>query len=102
MKLLEQRHAAFYDAVCEAARHAGLRAEPYSGRGMYGRHCLSVTYGNPSELMALGWCLAKEGYDARHMPTTREDSMAMDVVVYWPDVEVVEEVTDLDADAEED
>ena len=102
MKLRNQKHAAFYDAVCEAARHCGLRAEPYSGRGMYGEHCVSVEYDDSKQLLELGMRLAAEGLRPSQIPDTAGDSMGLGAVIYWPAVLVEEEATDLDADYEED
>ncbi len=54
----------------------------YSGRCMYGHQCLGVTVPSSGAAFELGQLLHE--YDS--MGRTLSDSMGLDVIVYWPQV----------------
>lgn len=65
--------------VCEAL---GIDYDPYySGRGMYGATCFSIT-GQTRDLLAFLRALPDEVGDELVDPST--DSMGYDIVFYWP------------------
>ncbi len=53
----------------------GLVPIPYSGRGMYGAHCVATIVGRGGDLEDL----RKAGATVDHM--------GLDYVVYWPDIQ---------------
>jgi hypothetical protein len=65
--------------VCE---DLGIEYDPYySGRGMYGATCFSIT-GKTSDLVRFLRALDDETADELVDPST--DSMGYDIVFYWP------------------
>lgn len=99
MKLIKEKHADFYAYIIDVCRGLGYRAEPYSGRGMFGKHCISVTLPDDNEIFRLGSGLRTYGYEGT-LPHLKTDGMAGEIVAYWPEVEVEEEDSDL-GDGEE-
>ncbi len=69
----------------------------YSGRGMYGRKCVGITGSMGDCLSVLGELIkeAKEEAGFDDMVDTllgfRQDSMGRDVILYWPELEDIEE-----------
>lgn len=63
----------------------------YSGKGMYGRRCLAIT-GKIGDAMAfVGGLLQEEpSWDVEQLKEVYMDSLGMDVVVYWPGIQVAE------------
>lgn len=84
-----------------------FKIREYSGRGMYGRHCLSIVTDHHSvhsfELaLQLGRAAADSGrFDEVEdaISDTREDSMGLGTVIYWPSIPYVKGD---DSDDEED
>lgn len=76
----------------EALEDAGYDPQPYSGRGMYGKHCVSLKHGPDDEPLSV-WDLAKvsfnESYDGEfdNLPEPRQDSLGLGIVLYWPSYE---------------
>lgn len=77
----------------EALEDADYTPEPYSGRGMYGKTCVSVSGGgNDTERPSI-WELAKELANERwdgefdNVPEPRQDSLGLGIVLYWPSYE---------------
>jgi len=73
----------------------------YSGWGMYGKTCVGFVI-QAHELVALGAAITRAfkdvderepeyGADVRMLARTRHDSMGLDVIVYFPDVELEED-----------
>lgn len=68
----------------------------YSGRGMYGSHCLAVECDNPSGLIAEVFLHLAENrvpYDklvqvAEALKDSRTDSMGTSSIVYWPNITI--------------
>jgi len=62
--------------------------EPYSGRGMFGRQCLSVTTEDGQDPISLLADLVSDCDDtkeaARLLRGARTDSMGRETVIYWP------------------
>lgn len=104
--------------IREAARDTDISVRSYSGRGMYGKVCTGVT-GDMGQLQVLIACVLKEATQALYsaaidaeseedMQTAQKtsdsvhdlidkimdystDSMGLSTVLYWPDIEWVEE-----------
>lgn len=74
-------------ALGEIHRYSDLdiQIQSYSGRGMYGRVCLGVVLSSIDEVFRLG----QELYELE-FPKLRSDNMGMDMIVYWPDLELTE------------
>lgn len=82
-------------SIIQRLKDEGFDTCSYSGRGMYGKRCVSV-YIRPNEI----W---KEA-DVRDLigkaPTT--DSMGKGIVAYWPDLTWPEDMNDEPEDEEDD
>lgn len=79
-------------------REAGLKPMSYSGRFMYGANCVAIVTtneaativdlmlnANPEDLPFLG----------KMMKTANKDDMAFDKVLYWPELEWPNGISDL-------
>jgi hypothetical protein len=70
----------------EALESYGYDPQSYSGRGMYGKCCVSVHD-------ASAWEIAKdlfsEGEDGafNSLPEPRQDQLGLGIVLYWPSYE---------------
>ncbi len=58
--------------------------EDYSGRGMFGEHCLGIVCGNANE------CLEVAG--SKGIKRGRIDNMGRNMIVYWPHLKANSEV----------
>lgn len=94
---------------------AQIRVRSYSGRGMNGRECMAIVTPNAGDLVRFGMSLAyvvaeaHSGSDLERsggvtaadviddaisqLPVMRTDSMAGDLVAYWPAVPVEEAIS---------
>jgi len=68
-------------SLIQAIRSAGHRPRAYSGRGMFGAHCVSVHLDSAQRLMELGPALAAR-FGA--IPNATLDQLGRGVVAYWP------------------
>lgn len=98
--------------LIELSEAAGFETRRYSGRAMFGRECVGVVVSH-REVLRVGAALARQAAAIdryRHespddvldeilgildgiadlMRGAREDSMGLDVIVYWPDIAWVE------------
>jgi glucan biosynthesis protein len=66
--------------IIEKLKDKGFDPTSYSGRGMFGKRCVSV-YVRPNEI----WKEAEVVEIVGARPTT--DSMGKGIVVYWPNLE---------------
>lgn len=68
----------------------GHTTRQYSGRGMYGQQCLSVSIDTMSDAFGVMAMLgaASEG---QSVPMPRTDSMGKGLVMYWPGIEYTAE-----------
>jgi len=84
-----------------AAEYTEANLRTYSGRGMYGKQCIGLVHEGPDEL--IGFII--EAFRAfqsdfnlhqiRHMFSgTRQDSMGLGVVTYWPSLTADQESYD--------
>ena len=75
----------------EALEDAGYEPKSYSGRGMYGKSCVSVS-GDEDERVS-AWEIAKSLWwnapdgEAMDIPEPRQDSLGLGIVLYWPSFE---------------
>jgi len=89
--------------MTEGSEHEASFYNGYSGRGMYGKQCVGVT-GSERAVMAVIQEVIKEAhYDSAHDDTVdfeltvdtllnyERDSMGMDIVVYWRELDKLEE-----------
>jgi hypothetical protein len=67
----------------EMLEGAGFEVSSYSGRGMYGRQCPSVTASSWQEFVSL-LLQATEDVDTDLISLCHTDSMGYDTVFYWP------------------
>jgi hypothetical protein len=68
----------------DALEDAGYEVTSYSGRGMYGKECVSVN-GDVSE-----WEIARAlWFNDEHedVPAPRRDQLGLGIVLYWPSYE---------------
>jgi hypothetical protein len=86
----------------EALEDAHYKVESYSGRGMFGKSCVSIRGGarddedNPPvsawEIAKDLWYQVPEG-DHFDVPEPRQDSLGLGMVFYWPSYEWPQEKT---------
>lgn len=75
----------------EALEDANFEVKSYSGRGMYGKSCVSVSQREDEETSA--WEIARELFNRDHdcifddVPEPRQDSLGLGMVFYWPSYE---------------
>lgn len=81
----------------------------YSGRFMYGKECLGIVTDNvPKTFLLLASSLAWQGGRAQELLNelteqwVRQDSMAHDTVVYFPNIALPDDFVDPDDVSEED
>lgn len=70
-----------------ALTESGYEVDPYSGRSMMGKKCLSVTINSESELLEIGRSIGEwqaKYQDFSKLPTLRTDNMGRSIVAYWP------------------
>ncbi len=63
---------------------AGYEPYSYSGRGMYGKTCVSVHADRDSGISL--WVLAQELVD-HGLPEPKQDQLGLGMVYYWPSYE---------------
>lgn len=100
-----------YTWLLKAMRDAEVCFRSYSGRGMYGRSCLGIETGGFAEdtwapFASILEVIADDPDQVRDfadlMSKTRQDSLGLGVIFYWPSVEWTEEMENfLDSDDED-
>lgn len=80
-------------------REAGLEPMSYSGRFMYGARCVAVVTSNEASMVAdlLVASMLTEDFQfiQELMKTVKRDDMAFDKILYWPELEWPNEISDL-------
>lgn len=77
----------------EALEDAGYEPKSYSGRGMFGKNCVSLRSNGDEEEKFSAWDVAKslwygcEAEDAIDIPEPRQDQLGLGIVLYWPSYE---------------
>ncbi len=61
---------------------AGYEARSYSGRGMFGKECVSI-HANQDDL----WKVARSLSHDLNIPTPNIDQLGLGIVIYWPSYE---------------
>ncbi len=82
----------------------------YSGRGMYGAHCVGVDAERPGDIMGISADLIRAGLTADDLESLGDalctDGMGRGIIVYWPALKLTAEqvaaLGDDDDDEEED
>ena len=69
-------------AFIDALQDAGYEPKSYSGRGMYGKECVSLKEDDVSL-----WDVARALPEDMNVPSPRTDSLGLGIVLYWPDYE---------------
>lgn len=87
MQAVDPKHQDFVDAV-EIANDAGEISTDYSGRGMFGRECLAITFNNYQEEASFFFRLG-QNFDGP-MPRVKSDSMGRGTIVYWESVSITQ------------
>lgn len=76
----------------EALEDAGYEPKSYSGRGMFGKCCVSVSSGGEDENVS-AWDVARSLWfnnfdeDDLDIPEPRQDQLGLGIVLYWPSYE---------------
>lgn len=91
--------SAKYQPFVDFLNEFDVEVRDYSGRGMYGKRCVSVTTDKPLQEII---CDILQVYNEMDMEeefgeldiyqilrNTKSDSMGLDSVYYWPRIEVV-------------
>ena len=79
-----------FEDFAELAQEYGCYASPdYSGRGMYGKTCLSVS-GSTSDLHTLMYRVVRDGGELADLleAAPSHDAMGLGVVHYWRGIQV--------------
>jgi hypothetical protein len=95
--------------IVDTFENAGYDPGSYSGRGMYGARCLSVTCDNPCKTLldvVEQFDVARSEEDSVSefiytLGTPRADCMGMSQVLYFPDIVWQDEALDEDESEEE-
>jgi len=95
MKLTEEQLWELKDAV---GYFDNAEIDSYSGRGMYGRQCLGITFDSMSDAFRFALTVGGDNDLSLALSSPRFDSMGLGIVVYWPSVEAPE---GLDEDEED-
>lgn len=83
-------------ALITALEDANYEVKPYSGRGMFGRVCVSVQGGaadDENNTSISVWEIARELFHEDHggafdtVPEPRQDQLGLGIVLYWPNYE---------------
>lgn len=74
--------------------------DSYSGRGMFGRQCLGITFNSMGDAFRFALLLDDEDLTLM-LSAPRFDNMGLGIVIYWPDVEAPEGIGE-DEDEDED
>jgi hypothetical protein len=79
------------DKLRQVARNNGWEfVNDYSGRYMFGRKCVGIVGPSSGEILQ---AVLLDSVTVAFFTGWREDTMAFEVIVYWPDI-AAEEVTD--------
>jgi hypothetical protein len=74
-------------ALEEFATENNITIREYSGRGMYGKTCLSIYTDADFDLVELGMYLGKYGgVSYQEIAGMRSDQMGKGMIYYWPHV----------------
>ena len=78
-------------ALIEALEESGYQPKPYSGRGMYGKQCVSISGDrddnvSPWEVARCLWFNNIEDDDL-DVPEPHQDQLGLGIVLYWPSYE---------------
>jgi len=83
--------------LIEALEQSDYTPKPYSGRGMFGKSCVSVSGGGDDSECPSAWDIAKELFseywdgEFDNLPEPRQDCLGLGIVLYWPSYEWPEE-----------
>jgi hypothetical protein len=69
----------------EALEQSGFEPSAYSGRGMYGKQCVSIN-GDDVSAWEVARCLWYNNFeeDDLNIPEPRQDQLGLGIVLYWP------------------
>jgi hypothetical protein len=100
--------SALQEILEELSHSYSFKVREYSGRGMYGRKCLAVTTNIDSvHSLQLGFYIAHVAAEQGLLDETenilsdndtKEDSMGLGTVIYWPRVPYVKESNEGEGD----
>lgn len=107
IKLVDERIKPLFDAILQVAEEEEYKVRSYSGRAMYGKRCLGVVGQIDSFKFGMQVALFMAHTkidDMEFMPEqchimvddlpmthSRMDNMGLDMVLYFPYIEVIEE-----------
>jgi len=95
------------EQVMEAIKDAGLEPREYSGRNMYGKHCLGVDTARDmlGDAVTIAVNLMEDGAEPRDVKNwgegTQYDSMGPGMILYWPALELTAEQVQAFADEDD-
>ncbi|CAM5998711.1 unnamed protein product [Sphagnum balticum] len=70
----------------DALEEAGYEPKSYSGRGMYGKSCVSIRDGVSAWDVAVALFVGND-LDPTDVPEPHQDSLGLGTVLYWPSYE---------------
>lgn len=77
-----------FSELTEALRTVDLEPQSYSGRGMYGRQCVSVKGSSQKDLISrIVMCGLEPEQVGQLIQMSHADSLGLGVVIYWPSIE---------------
>jgi hypothetical protein len=89
MATKEEKVKSLIDALIDS----DFTPKSYSGRGMYGKTCVSVSGGGDDSERPSAWNIARELFNEHYdgefdnLPEPKQDSMGLGIVLYWPSYE---------------
>lgn len=94
MKAKKEDNQAFLDLLVTVAEDCGYETRSYSGRGMYGEHCIGIAMDSDSSISSLAYNIGRADEDevaASYMDRMATDSLGLNIIVYFPSVKVIDE-----------
>jgi hypothetical protein len=71
----------------EALEESGYEPESYSGRGMYGKECVSISGDVSAWDVARALWFCNFDSDDLDIPEPKQDQLGLGIVLYWPSYE---------------
>lgn len=89
------------ETLIDVAYQSGLTLEAYSGRYMYGKECMSFTaprggHNALAEFIKNGMLADEDLFITLVDDQIVSDSMGLDIVLYWPNIEWADDESDED------
>lgn len=94
MKAIKEDNQAFLDLLVTVADDSDYETRSYSGRDMYGEHCIGIVMDDDSSIAFLAYNIGRADEDevaASYMERVATDNIGLNTIVYFPSVKVADE-----------